>query len=68
MMQWFLKHHGGEEPGIPAGTLRDKPYSDDLLQPEAPLAILFIEWAGENFPGLPIKAKKLVRCQPALQL
>lgn len=58
-LEWFLKYHGGEVPGIAAGTLRDKPYSDDLLQPEAPLATLFLEWVGENFPGWPTKTNKL---------
>ncbi|DBA86564.1 TPA: hypothetical protein ACH3X1_016780 [Trebouxia sp. C0004] len=58
-LEWFLKYHGGEVPGKAAGTLRDKPYSDDLLQPEAPLATLFLEWVGENFPGWPTKTNKL---------
>ncbi len=62
-----LKYHGGEVPGKAAGTLRDKPYSDDLLQPEAPLATLFLEWVGENFPGWPTKTNKLVRCHFAFQ-
>ncbi len=56
-----------EVPGIAAGTLRDKPYPDDLLQPEAPLATLFLEWVGENFPGWSTKTNKLVRCQYAFQ-
>ncbi|DBB02548.1 TPA: hypothetical protein ACH3X3_011534 [Trebouxia sp. C0006] len=42
-LEWFLKYHGGEVPGKAAGTLRDIPYSDDLLQPEAPLATLFLD-------------------------
>ena len=58
-----MKYYGGEVPGKAAGTLRDKPYSDDLLQPEAPLATLFLEWVGENFPGWSTKTNKLVRCQ-----
>ncbi len=67
MMQQFLKYHAGEELGKAAGTIRDNPYSNDLLQAEAPLATVIPEWVGENFPGWPTKTDKLVRCQDAFQ-
>lgn len=59
-MQWFLHHHGGEDPNNLPGTPRDKPFCDNLLEPEAPLATMFLQWAGQNFPGWPTKTEKLV--------
>lgn len=67
-MQWFLSHYGGEDPEHLPGTLRDKPYSDDLLEPGAPLATMFLQWVGQNFPGWPTKTPKLVSCHQPISV
>ena len=59
-----MTHSGGED-GQPPGTRRLEPYVDDLTQPEAALAVHFLEWVGKNCPGFiyPNKALVLVGSQ-----
>ena len=56
VLQHFCKFSGGED-GEEPGTQRQHPYKLNLLQPGAPLAVLFLEWAADNYPGMEFRNK-----------
>lgn len=57
---WFLHHHGGAFPDHVPWTPEEKSFCDKLLEPEAPLATLLLQWAGQNLLGWPTRSEKLV--------
>ncbi len=62
-LQWYLKHHGGEN-GTEPGTKRARPFSGDMTTSNGrALATKYMQWVGDNCPGMEYarKAKNLVR-------
>ena len=56
VLQHFCNFSGGED-GQEPGTRRERPYELDLLQPGAPLAVLFLGWAADHCPGMEFRKK-----------
>lgn len=52
LLQWYLEHHGEDDPLIDPGLKRDTPLDGTLIGKKGlALATRYLKWAGRNFPG-----------------